>query len=145
MTTLMPILRRNLWNWTDANIIDRFFTDFPVTGFLREDNEFLPNIDVVENEKDIVVKAEIPGMNKDEIEITLTEGLLTIAGEKKQEYEEKKENYHLIERKHGTFRRSIRLPGEVANDKIDATYKDGVLKVVVPKAEETKPKKIEVH
>jgi HSP20 family protein len=83
-------------------------------------------------------------MNPQDIEISLNEGVLTIKGEKKQEKEEKEEGYHLIERSYGTFTRSIRLPKDVQGDKINASFKNGVLKVVLPKSEEAKKKEIKI-
>jgi HSP20 family protein len=90
------------------------------------------------------VKAEVPGLEPKDIDISLSDGLLTIKGEKKQEREEKEENYHLVERSYGSFARSIRLPNEVQSDKIDASYKNGVLKIVLPKSEEAKKKEIKI-
>jgi HSP20 family protein len=90
------------------------------------------------------VKAEVPGLDPKDIDISLSDGLLTIKGEKKQEREEKEEDYHLVERSYGTFTRSIRLPKEVQRDKINASYKNGVLKVVLPKSEEAKKKEVKI-
>jgi len=102
------------------------------------------SFDVSQTEKELIVKAEVPGMDKKDININLSDGLLTISGEKKQEKEEENEKYHFVERSYGKFSRTMRLPAEVETDKADATYKDGVLKVTLPKSEATKPKKIEV-
>ncbi len=145
MTSLMPILRsRNLFNLPEPGFFNRLWDDFPFTEFFKEDNTFLPDINVSETEKDIVIKAEVPGIGKDDIDITLSEGLLTIKGEKKSDHEESKENYHLIESRYGSFSRSVRVPLDLKSDDINATYKDGVLKVVLPKSESSVPKKIEV-
>ena len=84
------------------------------------------------------------GLDPKDIDISLSDGLLTIKGEKKQEREEKEENYHLVERSYGTFTRSIRIPNEVQSDKINASYKNGVLKVVLPKSEEAKKKVVKI-
>ena len=86
----------------------------------------------------------MPGLDPKDIDISLSDGLLTIKGEKKQEREEKEENYHLAERSYGSFARSIRLPGEIQSDKIGASYKNGVLKVTLPKSEEAKKKEIKI-
>ena len=110
----------------------------------REDGEWLPSLDVAETKGDLVVKAELPGMDPKDIDISLNEGVLTIRGEKKQEKEEKEEGYHLIERSYGSFTRSIRLPKDVQSDMIDASFKNGVLKVVLPKSEEAKKKEIKI-
>jgi len=103
-----------------------------------------PALDVYETENDIVVKAELPGMKPEDVDISVVGDTLTIKGEKKQEEEIKKENYYRLERSYGSFQRSLRLPVDVKPDKIKATYKDGVLKVTLPKSEEVKPKKIEI-
>jgi HSP20 family protein len=109
-----------------------------------EENEWLPSLDVAETKNEIVVKAEVPGLDPKDIDISLSDGLLTIKGEKKQEREEKEENYHLVERSYGAFTRSIGLPKEVQSDKISASYKNGVLKVTLPKSEEAKKKEIKI-
>jgi HSP20 family protein len=110
----------------------------------EEEAEWYPSLDVAETKNDIVVKAELPGMDQKDIDISLSNGVLTIKGQKKQEKEEKEENYHLIERSYGSFTRSIQLPGDVQSDKINATYKNGVLKVTLPKSEEAKKKEIKI-
>ena len=122
---------------------DSFFEGRP-SRRTREEGEWLPSIDVSETKSDLVVKAELPGMEAKDIEISLNEGLLTIQGEKKQESEEKEEGYHLIERSYGSFTRSIRLPKDVQSDKINASYKNGVLKVILPKSEEAEKKEIKI-
>ena len=110
----------------------------------REGGEWLPSLDVSETKADFVVKAELPGVNPNEIDISLTEGVLTVKGEKKQEREEKEEGYHLVERSYGSFIRSLRLPREVQNEKINASYKDGVLRITLPKTEQAKKKEIKI-
>jgi HSP20 family protein len=111
---------------------------------LSEETTFTPAFDVSETEKELIIKAEVPGIDKKDININLSDGLLTIKGEKKHEKEEESENYHRVERRYGTFSRTVRLPFEVEVDKVDATYKDGVLKITVPKSEAAKPRKIEI-
>ena len=127
--------------------MDRLWDSFFEEGPKRrgeEAGEWLPSLDVAETENDIVVRAEIPGIDPKDIDISLANDLLTIKGEKKQEKEEKEENYHLIERSYGSFSRSVRLPGEVRSDKISASYKNGILKVTLPKSEEAKKKEIKI-
>lgn len=109
-----------------------------------EVGEWLPSLDISETKNDIVVKAEIPGIDPRAIDISLADDVLTIKGEKRQEKEEKEENYHLIERKYGFFTRSIRLPKDVQSDKITASYKNGLLSVTLPKSEEAKKKEIKI-
>lgn len=105
---------------------------------------WMPAVDVAEEDDAYVVKVELPGVNKDDVKITLESNILTIRGEKKVESEVKQKNYHRTERSYGSFQRSFTLPTSVKNDKIDAVYKDGILTVSLPKAEEAKPKQIEV-
>jgi HSP20 family protein len=126
--------------------MDRLWDSFFERGVrgADEDGEWLPYLDVAETKDEIVVKAEVPGMDAKDIDISLSDGLITIKGEKKQEREEKEEDYHLVERSYGTFTRSIRLPKEVQSDKISASYKNGVLKVTLPKSEEAKKKEIKI-
>jgi HSP20 family protein len=120
-------------------------------GFFRGTNDedyaissWTPAVDIAEHDDEYLVKVELPGVNKDEVKLTLENNILTIRGEKKQEKETKKENYHRVERSYGSFQRSFTLPAAVKADKIDASYKDGILTVSLPKAEEAKPKQIEV-
>jgi len=127
--------------------MDRFWDSF-LEGTLRkrdeDGTEWFPSLDVSETKNDFVVKAELPGIDPKDIDISLTDGMLTIRGEKRQEREEKEENYHLIERNYGTFSRSVSLSRDVKPDKINASYKDGVLRVVLPKSEEAKKKEIKI-
>jgi HSP20 family protein len=122
-------------------IWNRFFREGTLELFR---GEWAPALDVSETKDSIVVKAEIPGMDAKNIDISLSGDILTIKGEKKQEKEEKGENYHLVERSYGSFYRSIRLPHEVQGDKITAKCKDGILKIDMPKSEKTKAIEIKI-
>ena len=126
--------------------MDRLWDDYFGSGRrgLQPLAEFAPAVDVKETDTEIVVKAEVPGMDAKDINISVTGEVLTIKGEKKDEKEEKEENYHLIERSHGSFSRSLVLPAAVDMDKIEAKYDKGVLTVSCPKREEVKPKAIEI-
>lgn len=127
--------------------VDRMWEDFfgPRGWGLRPwEGEWAPAIDVSETADKVEVKAEVPGIDPKEINITLTGDVLTIKGEKKSEREETKESYHLVERSYGSFSRSLTLPAAVEVDKIDARYEKGVLTVTCPKKEEVKPKAIEI-
>jgi len=97
-----------------------------------------PRMDVSETENEIILKAELPGLENKDIDISLERDILVVTGEKKCETEKSGEQYHLVERTYGSFRRSYHLPVEVEADKIDATFKDGILKVVLPKTEKAK-------
>ena len=125
--------------------MDRLWDDYFGSGRRAFKSEsWVPSVDVSETEDKIMVKAEIPGMDSKDIDISLSGDILIIKGEKKSEREETKENYHLVERSYGTFARSLRLPVGVEADKIEASYKQGVLTVTCPKKEEVKPKPIEI-
>lgn len=99
---------------------------------------FLPAVDVIDEKDNIVVKAELPGMKKDEIEVSIDDNILTIKGEKKEEKETKEKDYVRSERYYGSFNRSFTLPSSVDAQKVDASYKDGVLEIILTKREEAK-------
>ncbi|MGO8762570.1 MAG: Hsp20/alpha crystallin family protein [Desulfobaccales bacterium] len=127
--------------------MDRFWDDYFGSGrrgLQPLQAEFAPAVDVTETADAIVVKAEVPGMDAKDINISVTGDVLTIKGEKKSEREEQEENYHVVERSYGSFSRSLSLPGAVKLDKIEAKYDKGVLTVTCPKKEEVKPKAIEI-
>jgi len=107
-------------------------------------NTWSPALDVHDDKESFTVTLEAPGLKKEDFEISYHDGVLSIAGERKQEKEAKEKNYFRRERFFGRFSRSVSLPADVQGDKIGATYKDGVLTVTLPKAEEAKPKQIEV-
>ena len=123
--------------------IDRFFNDFGM-NFRESDTIWRPTVDLSETENGYEVKAELPGMKKEDINVELKDHVLTLTGEKKHEEKDEKKNYHRIERTYGKFQRSFRLPTEVKNDEIKARYRNGVLTIDIPKAEEVKPKEITV-
>lgn len=125
----MSKMLSNLWN-----------DDSELSNF----GSWFPSVDISESKEEFTVKVELPGINKNDVKITLQENVLTIQGEKKQETESKERNYHRVERSYGSFSRSFRFPSMVKADKIDANYKDGVLTISLPKAEEAKAKEIDV-
>ena len=104
----------------------------------------MPVVDVVEHKDEYIVRLELPGVNKNDVKITVQNDVLTIRGEKRQGKESKDQNYQRLERAYGSFQRSFTLPSSVHSDKIDASYSDGILSIVLPKAEEAKLKEIEV-
>ncbi|HER63226.1 MAG TPA: Hsp20/alpha crystallin family protein [Desulfobacteraceae bacterium] len=112
--------------------------DFPTVG------ELTPSVDIFEEGNDLVLKAELPGMTKDDLNVTITENRITISGEKKQEEKVEKKDYHWVERCYGSFCRSFRLPEYVNGDAAKASFKDGVLEIRLPKTKEAKQKKITV-
>lgn len=107
-------------------------------------NEILPSANLAETESEFEVTVELPGIDRSDIQVELRNGDLWISGEKKEEKEEKGKTFHRVERCGGKFRRVIPLPGTVEEEKIEATYKDGVLKISLPKRKEAQPKLIEV-
>lgn len=126
--------------------INRMFDNF-FRGGIQDDGaiSFLtPAVDIAEGDNEYTVRAELPGVSKDDVRITMQDNILTIRGEKKEEKETKESNYHRTERSYGSFQRSFTLPTHVKSDKIEASHKDGVLTITLPKAEEAKPKQIEV-
>lgn len=104
-----------------------------------------PSADVVETEASIVVKAEIPGLESADLDVSISEDTLTIKGEKKREEERTDERFHSVERYYGSFQRSFRLPASIQTDKAEATFEKGVLVVTLPKTEEAKKKEIKVQ
>jgi HSP20 family protein len=106
--------------------------------------EWTPAVDIAEDDKEYTIKAELPGINKEDVKVTVENGVLSISGERKSEKEEKDKKYHRIERTYGSFVRTFTLPEGTAGDKMNAEFKDGVLKLHLPKDEKAKPKTVEV-
>jgi HSP20 family protein len=104
-----------------------------------------PALDISERKDAYLVSVELPGVKLEDLEITLDDGLLTIQGERSFADDASEQQYHRIERRYGTFRRSITLPAHVMADMVEASFEDGVLQIVVPKAEEAKPKRIQIR
>lgn len=104
-----------------------------------------PAVDILENDKEIIIKAELPGIDLSDVNLEITDNLLTMKGERQFEGDRKKENYHRVERSYGGFHRSFTLPGTVDQSKINARLKDGILVVTLPKVETLKPKQIHVE
>ena len=105
---------------------------------------WVPAVDVRETDESFVFTAELPGLSKNDVSITLEDNVLTLSGERQFEKEEGKNEFRRIERSYGHFTRSFTLPNEVDNDKVQAKYGDGLLTVMVPKTEKTRPRKIEI-
>jgi HSP20 family protein len=103
-----------------------------------------PSVDIFEHEGNLVLKAELPGVDPKDVDVRVENNVLTLRGERKFESEVKREKYHRVERSYGTFSRSFTLPNVVDTEKIKAEYKDGVLQVTLPQREEAKPKQIQV-
>jgi HSP20 family protein len=144
MLQLIPSRRNFLSLIPELDLFDRFFDDLPLPSLLSEEKVLSPAFDISETEKEYVITGEIPGTDVKDLDVTLLDGLLTVKGEKKQEKEDKDENYHRVERHYGSFGRSFRIPEKVKADKLEATYEDGILKLTIPKSEASEVKKIEV-
>ena len=125
-----------------SRLFDSFFEGFNVgpfgtTGLMQ--SSAMPKVDVSETKDAVHVTAELPGMKEEDIQVTLSDGNLVIRGEKKAEKEEQEKNYYRVERSYGTFHRSIPLPAEVDDKKVDASFQNGVLNIVLPKLETSAP------
>ena len=127
--------------------LSSLFGRTPLRGFGEEAmtvSEWTPLVDIAEDDKEYLIKAELPEVKKEDVKVTVEGGVLTITGERKFEKEEKGKKYHRLERAYGSFMRSFTLPEGAAGDKVSADFKDGVLKVHLAKSPEAKPKSINV-
>ena len=152
LTRWEPLKRQ--WNpWKDLEDMEKRLTTLwgrqPAKGEGEKEAmtvaEWSPLVDISEDEKEYVVKAELPEMKKEDVKLTVQDdNVLSISGERKYEKEEKGKKYHRVERAYGSFMRSFTLPEDADGTRVAAEYKDGMLKVHVPKSEKAKPKSIEV-
>jgi HSP20 family protein len=127
------------------NLYDRFLgPKFLPSSYLFGEGKWDPTLDISEGRKDITVKAEIPGIEAKDFDISIDGRLLTIKGEKKQGQKEEEETYYRVERSYGYFNKTIQLPAEVNPDKVDATYKRGILKIKLRKSKENESKRIKI-
>jgi HSP20 family protein len=128
--------------------MNRLMTDFrtrtPWTEEEMAQGSWVPAVDIYETKEAIVLNVELPGVTKDEISLEVKDSTLTLKGEKKLEKDVKEENYHRMERTYGSFMRSFTLPSTVQQEKVKARFKDGILEISIPKAEEARPKQIKV-
>ena len=134
---------------TMQNRINRMFNDpYWLAGRTNDDTDmgmWNPAVDLYEKDDYYVIKAELAGVNKEDIAIDLKDRVLTISGERSYENEVKQENYYRRERSYGKFQRAFTLPADVDSDKIKAEFKDGLLQIEVPKPEAQKPKQVTIH
>jgi HSP20 family protein len=148
VTPWRPFMDLARWDRDMERMMGDFFGRrpwLPERWFRTEGMELTaPVVDLYEEKDDIVVKAELPGIEKNNIEVNLADHTLTIKGEKKKEEEIKEENYYRAERSYGSFVRTLELPKDVHTDKVKATFKDGILEVRLPKTEEAKAKEVKV-
>jgi len=135
------LLRRRM-----DDMFEGFLHGFDLRPFEARSGVFSPSIDIVENDKDIRISAELPGMEEKDIDVSLSRDSLTIKGEKKEEKEDKGKGYYRMERSYGSFSRTLPLPSEIDQDKVKATFKKGVLTVTLPKTEKAikETKKIDI-
>jgi HSP20 family protein len=125
--------------------VNRLFSDALSRGSLETDSgEWQPAVDIYEETDGLVLKAELPGVKKDDVEVQIEGNVLTLRGKRRQEKDVKGDKYHRLERHYGAFLRSFTLPAGIERDKVHAEYRDGVLTLTLPRAEEDKPKKIKV-
>ena len=126
-------------------LFDDSFTRYPAARQETFEKTWAPPVDIYEDKDRIVVKAEVPGIKKDEMLIEVKDNVLSLTGERKQEEETMRDNYHRIELAYGKFSRSFSLPNSVKADKVKAVYKDGILEITLPKVEEVKAIPIKVE
>lgn len=138
---------RSLFRLNDrfGSLFDSFFYPHTTDGGTENRWAWNPVVDIYEGEGSYVVTAEIPGVDKKDIEIDVKDRILTLKGERTTDTKVDEDHYYRRERHHGRFERTFSLPADVDADKIDASFKDGVLKIEIPKPEEKKPKQITVH
>jgi HSP20 family protein len=125
----------------------RLFTGVAPSGYNREEmmhGAWNPNVDIYEEKDHLVLEAELPGMNRDDFDISVENNVLTLSGERKFEKKTEGDNYHRVERSYGSFTRSFTLPQNVTADGAHAEFDNGVLRVTLPKREETKARRIEI-
>ena len=149
MFDLMPFKHRrdvpDVFNEME-DMIRNMWYGFPFHQMTEDiDVAWTPRLDVSETDKAIEIIADLPGMEKKDINVSLEDDLLTIKGERKQEKEKSGQHYHSIERRYGSFYRSLRLPTEVQGTKINASFKDGVLKITLPKVKKAKKKVAQIE
>jgi HSP20 family protein len=143
----MALIRWDPWREI-ADKFDRYTREVGQPGAGSQEviatGDWTPRVDIAETDEAFVINAEIPEVNKEDVKVTVDNGVLTFRGERKQEKEEKNKKFHRVERFYGSFTRSFTLPDNVDESKIDAAFKDGMLSLTIPKTEETKPKVIDV-
>jgi HSP20 family protein len=122
-------------------VFDAFFGTRPANGPGRQ---WAPAMDLVETDDHLVLKADLPGLDKDDVEIEVSDGVLTISGERKTEHEEREDGYHRVERAYGRFSRSLSLPDGIDAEQVKANFDKGVLEVRIPKPAERKPHRVQI-
>ena len=128
-----------------AHLLENFFGEDLAPSEDVSNRAWMPAVNIRETDAAFLVEAELPGLTKKDIEITLENNLLKLTGERRFEKDTKEENYHRVERQYGNFLRTFSLPSQVDSNAVKATFKEGVLTIEVPKAEEAKPRKIAIN
>ncbi|NIP37596.1 MAG: Hsp20/alpha crystallin family protein [Candidatus Dadabacteria bacterium] len=140
---------KNMEKWFDELFEETHFPaswmSMPALRRFKTIEEFSPVVDMYDNKDEIVVKAEIPGMKKEDVHVTTTEDSVTIKGEMKKEEEVKEDDYYYSERSSGSFSRTLHLPSKIKTNKVDAKFDNGLLEVHLPKADESKPKEVKIN
>lgn len=132
------------WSGEFQRFFDDFWGDRWDAGYSALGNSWIPAVDVEETDNEYLLKAEMPGLKKEDVKISLADNVLTITGEKKSEERKDDKRYHRVERSYGSFQRSFALAAPIQGDRVSASFKDGILIVTVPKSEEAKPKEIDI-
>ena len=145
---MIPYIRRSetparIWPETPS-LFEEFFNDPFFSSVARNGDRWLPAVDILEKDGNLVMRAEVPGVTEKDIELKLEGNILTLKGEKKQEHEEERNNYHRMESFYGSFTRSFTLPDSVDRDHIKADYRNGILTVTIPQKPEVRPREIPV-
>ena len=145
-----------VYHWTPCNRRESTFFDtvvremdglvgrFQESGRGETSDCFSPRADVAEMDSGFEISVDLPGLNPEDVELEIESGVLNVSGSREKQTEEEGKTYRRVERRHGTFRRSFSLGEDIDTDKVEAEYKDGVLRITIPKAEKIRPKKIEI-
>ncbi|MEZ5338515.1 MAG: Hsp20/alpha crystallin family protein [bacterium] len=146
MTTKI-VTRRPSGNWNGTEIdrmFERFFGEMMPVETRPSGSVWSPSVDVKEDEQQFSVLVELPGLKSSDIEVQVENNVLFISGERRMEEKKEGENWHFVERSYGSFSRSFRLPKNVDSEGVKASYSDGMLSISIPKAEEARPRKVEI-
>ncbi len=138
---LIPYIRRSEFP-TASRLFEEFFNDFPAVP--EKSESWIPSVDILEKDGNLILRAELPGMTEKEISLKLEGNTLTLKGERKMDSEDQKSNYHRVESFYGSFTRSFRLPDTVDPEQINAEYKNGVLTITIPQRPEVRSREITV-
>ncbi|MEJ2110458.1 MAG: Hsp20/alpha crystallin family protein [Acidobacteriota bacterium] len=141
---LVPYVRRSEVQ-SPTRFFEEFFNEFPFSGSMLDGRDhWTPSVDIIEKDGNLILRAELPGLSEKDIDLKVEGNTLTLKGERKMENEDKNGTYHRVESYYGSFTRSFRLPDTVESEKIDASYKNGILTVTIPRKPEVKPREIPV-